>query len=435
MKKIERDNYIFNKKCLLIILYLFYINNVDYKDITLRSFGFHFDPTCNFKVIVNSKKMHIHKYVVHFFLSSVGVNFAKLDIMGHINLVKVKDVKNTEVFIPEASLNIYFDESNFIAKGYIEGKYFEYQLIQKQNEFFKDEILYYLSNDKSNFNINESADNFILYLLRLYTYKIKTDLVMGAGINCDYGAKDWRHLIAALNEQFYKNDMKAIEEVKHFVGNELFVNGKVMKTSGFDTYKSLNNELYLFKEAKSFNDPNSTLYNCVNYIERHPGTEVITYNYDTNLEYLLKKRGLMYSSVYDENSFVIKDSIVAIYHVHGLLPFDKYKERKYIDSLIFNESEYFYLYNNPYTWNISKQMHDFTFCTCLFIGLSLTDPNMKRLLEVSLNPLKYNFIFMKKEDGYNEKTYRAVTNYFFSYDLITIWIGDYSEIGKWLDLI
>ena len=415
MKKIERDNYIFNKKCLLIILYLFYINNVDYKDITLRSFGFHFDPTCNFKVIVNSKKMHIHKYVVHF--------------------VKVKDVKNTEIFVPEASLNIYFDETNFIAKGYIEGKYFEYQLIQKQSEFFKDEILYYLSNDQSNFNINESADNFILYLLRLYTYKIKTDLVMGAGINCDYGAKDWKHLIAALNEQFYKNNTKAIEEVKHFVGDELFVNGKVMKTSGFDTYKSLNNELYLFKEARSFNDPNSTLYNCVNYIERHPGTEVITYNYDTNLEYLLKKRGLMYSSVYDENSFVIKDSIVAIYHVHGLLPFDKYKERKYIDSLVFNESEYFYLYNNPYSRNISKQMHDFTFCTCLFIGLSLTDPNMKRLLEVSLNPLKYNFIFMKKEEGFNEKTYRAVTNYFFSYDLITIWISDYSEIGKWLDLI
>ena len=193
-----------------------------------------------------------------------------------------------------------------------------------------------------------------------------------------------------------------------------------------------------FKNDKKYDNSRTFFHLCEkdeNYIERHPGTEVITYNYDTNLEYLLKKRGLMYSSVYDENSFVIKDSIVAIYHVHGLLPFDKYKERKYIDSLIFNESEYFYLYNNPYTWNISKQMHDFTFCTCLFIGLSLTDPNMKRLLEVSLNPLKYNFIFMKKEDGYNEKTYRAVTNYFFSYDLITIWIDDYSEIGKWLDLI
>ena len=109
--------------------------------------------------------------------------------------------------------------------------------------------------------------------------------------------------------------------------------------------------------------------------------------------------------------------------------------QKYLDSLVFNESEYFNLYNNPYSWNISKQMHDFTFRTCLFIGVSLTDPNMKRLLEVSINPLKFNFIFMKKENGYNENTYRTVTNYFFSYDLITIWIDNYDEIGKWLELI
>ena len=114
---------------------------------------------------------------------------------------------------------------------------------------------------------------------------------------------------------------------------------------------------------------------------------------------------------------------------------DKYKESKYINSLIFNESEYFYLYNNPYSWNISKQMHDFTFNTCLFIGVSLTDPNMKRLLEASANPLKFNFIFMKKEEGFKESTYRSVTNYFFSYDLITIWIDKYEEIGLWLSLI
>ena len=435
MEKKARDNYIFNKKSLLIILYLFYINNVDYKDIILRSFGFHFDPTCNFKMIINSKKMHIHKYVVHFFLSSAGVNLLKLDVMGNINLIKVKDVKNYEIYTPEASLNIYFDEANFVARGYIEGNFFEYQLIKKDKNWLKDDLLYYFVKDDDNKHQNDSAENFILYLLRFYTTKLKADLVMGAGINCDYGAKDWRNLIKALNEEFYKGDVKAIEEIKHFVGDELFVNGKVMKTSGFDTYKSLNNELYLFKEAKSFNDPNSTLYNCVNYIEKHKGTEVITYNYDTNLEYLLKKRNILYSSVYDENSFILKDSQVSIYHVHGLLPFDKYKEKKYIDSLIFNESEYFYLYNNPYSRNISKQMHDFTFCTCLFIGLSLTDPNMKRLLEAATNPLKFNFIFMKKEDGFSEDTYRAVTNYFFSYDLITIWIDSYSQIGDWLNSI
>lgn len=435
MKKIERDNYIFKKKCLLILLYLFYINNVDYKDIVFRSFGFHFDPTCDFKVIVNSKKMHLHKYITHIFFSSRGVNLENLDVMGHINFLKVSNIKNYDPYIPEASMNIYFDESNFIAVGYIEGKFFRYDLIQKSGEFFKDEILYYLSNDVTKVNINDSADNFILYLLRFYTYKIKADLVMGAGINCDYGAKDWKHLIYAINDEFYKGDEEAIKEIEHFVGDELFVNGKILKTNGFDTYKSLNDELYLFKEAKSFNDPDSTLFRCVNYLEKHPATEVITYNYDTNLEYLLKKREIRYTSVYDENSFILKGDSITIYHVHGLLPYDKYKESKYRDSLIFNESEYFYLYNNPYSWNISKQMHDFTFCTCLFIGISLTDPNMKRLLEVSTNPLKFNFVFMKKESGYSEKTYRTVTNYFFSYDLITIWIDEYEEIGNWLDQI
>ena len=435
MQKKERDFYIFKKKCLLILLYLYYINNVDYKNIVIRSFGFHFDPTCNFKAIVHSKKMHVHKYVVHIFNSIRGVNLEELDVMGNVNFIKVNDIKNIDPFTPASSLNVYFDETNFIAIGYIEGKFFTYQLIQDKKNYFKDEILYYLNNDPSNLNKNESAKNFLLFLLRFFTYKLNTDLVMGAGINLDYGAKDWKHLIEALNMEFYKNDVQSIAEIQHFVGNELFVNGKVFKTSGFDTYKSLNKELYLFEEAKSFNDSNSTLYKCVDYLEKHPYTNVITYNYDTNLEYLLKKRGIKYTSVYDENSFVNKEALTTIFHVHGLLPYDKYKESKYINSLIFNESEYFYLYNNPYSWNISKQMHDFTFNTCLFIGVSLTDPNMKRLLEASANPLKFNFIFMKKEEGFKESTYRSVTNYFFSYDLITIWIDKYEEIGLWLSLI
>ena len=65
----------------------------------------------------------------------------------------------------------------------------------------------------------------------------------------------------------------------------------------------------------------------------------------------------------------------------------------------------------------------------------MTDPNMKRLLELSKNYLKFNFIFLKKEQGFNEKIFKDVTNYFFTYDLITIWIDEYSEIGKWLNLI
>ena len=433
MKEKERNTYRFSKKCLLILNYLYYINDVSYQALTFRSVGFHFDPSCNFKVIINSLKNHIHKYIVRIFTSLKGVNIEELDIMGNVNIVKINDIKKFDNFYkPKSSLNIFFDEVSFIAEGYIEGKYFEYTLNNKEKSTFKDDLLHSLNNESNSNNSNES---FIEWLMKLYTFKLPTTLVLGAGINCDYGAKDWKGLISSLNNEFYNNNLEGIKETAHYVGDELFVSSKVLKTNGFDVYKSLNKELYLFKEAKSFNDSDSNLYNCVNFIINHKGTNVITYNYDTNLEYLLKKRGILYNTIYDENSFILKESFVNIYHVHGLLPFDKYNESKFTDSLVFTESEYFNLYNNPYTWNISKQLHDFTFNACIFIGISLTDPNMKRLLELSKNPLKFNFIFLKKEKDYKESVFKELTNYYFTYDLIPIWVNEFNEIGDYLNRI
>ncbi|MFA6667398.1 MAG: SIR2 family protein [Bacilli bacterium] len=437
MEKVLREQYIFQKKCLLILLYLFYINDVDYDSIIFRNFGFHFDPTCNFKVIVKSKKEHIHKYTVHIFNELINDDKLKeMDVMGNVNIIHVTDCLDINFYDPKQSLNIYFDEANFLARGFVEGKPTHYDLLKDSKSVFKEELLFNLSNDKSNENINCSATSFILYLLRLYSTQLPIDMVLGAGTNIDYGAKDWEHLVEALNLDFYKDDDVLVSQIKHYVGHELFVSSKLIKTNGFDIYDSLNSELYLFEEAKSFNDSDSTLYRICDFMERkNERIDVITYNYDTNLEYLLRKRNVNYNTVFDNTSFITKTANINIYHVHGLLPYDKAKEKKYTNSIIFNESEYFYLYNNPYSWNIEKQLHDFNFNCCILIGISLTDPNMKRLLELANNYLKFNFIFMKRQKGYNQKVYRDVTNYFFTYDLITIWIDDFDEINDWLKLI
>jgi len=434
MKKEEREDYLFQKKCLLVLLFLYYLNDISYEQIVLRSFGFTFDPSCNFRVIVRSKKDHTHKYTIHIFDSLNGVNLNNLDLMGNINFIKVKKIDNIDFFKPEAGLNVYFDGAQFTALGYLEGKYFE-RSYRKNKSAVTDELLYHLSNDFKNTNINSSAPSFILWLTRFYTSKLHTDLVIGAGINIEYGPKDWNGLIDALNNDFYKGDYRFANEIQHYVGKELFTSSMVLKTSGFDPYKSLNRELYLFKPIKGFDDPQSTLYSCVTFILNHTGTSVITYNYDTNLEYVLRKRNAKYTTIYDDSSFVDKDSGVDIYHVHGLLPYDKYDEKRYTNSLIFNESEYYFLYNNPYSWNISKQLHDFKFNTCLFIGSSLTDPDMKRLLELAKNYLKFNFIFMKKEENYSETVFKDMTAYFFTFDLIVIWVDSYNDIGRYLDNI
>ena len=141
---------------------------------------------------------------------------------------------------------------------------------------------------------------------------------------------------------------------------------------------------------------------------------------------------MLYSTIYDDNSFTVKNAIATIYHVHGLLPYGKYDQEKFTDSLIFNESDYYYLYNNPYSWNIAKQLHDFKFNVCFFIGISLTDPDMKRLLELGQNYLKFNFIFMKRQKGYSPSVFNIISSYFFTFDLIVIWVNEYEEIGDWL---
>lgn len=429
MDKTRRDDYLFQKKCLLTLLFLYYYEDVSFDSVILRSFGFHFDPTCNFKAIVRSKKEHIHKYTVHIYLRKYAMNLEAMDVMGNVNIVKVNKMRTEDEYVPEASLNIYFDGTDFYAVGYIEGKFLKYSSKKDDKNEYDKALLYRLDEEK---DCNSSADSFLLWLMRFYAFSLKTDLVMGAGINKDYGAKDWKGLLDYLNKEFFLGDEVRADGLKHYVGDVLINSSMVLKTSGFDTYRSLNDALYKFKEAKSFNDPDSTLYCCVDYIAKHPGTDVITYNYDTNLEYLLKKRGLIYCAIYDDNSFALKTATCFVYHVHGLLPYERFNEKKFTDSLIFNESDYYYLYNNPYSWNIAKQLHDFKFNACFFIGISLTDPDMKRILELASNPLKFNFIFMKKEKEYGEHVYRDISTYFFTFDLVTIWVNEYSEIGEWL---
>lgn len=434
MKKLDKENYIFEKKALLIQLFIFYYSNVRYDNVVLRSFGFEFDPTCNYKSIVISKKGNLHKYTTHIYTSLFSVNYYQLDVMGNVNVFKVNDIYSNDLYKPNASLNIYFDDIHIFVCGFLEGEKVEFYINNKKSNKSWD-FLYLLFNDKKYLNINETAKSFVEWLMKLYTNKLNVDLVLGAGINQDYGAKTWSGMIKSLNNDFYKGDSKFSSEIESYVGQELFTSSMILQTSGFDPYQSLNRELYLFEKKKDFSDPCSTLYGCMEYIKNHESTSVITYNYDTNLEYLLKKNDVLYNVVYDDNSFIDKTSKANIFHVHGLLPYNKFNEKKYTDSIILNESEYYYLYNNPYSWNIAKQLHDFKYNTCIFIGISLTDPDMKRLLELAKNYLKFNFIFLRKNNEYNQDVYKELSLYFFTFDLIAIWIDDYSEIDQYLKVL
>lgn len=125
---------------------------------------------------------------------------------------------------------------------------------------------------------------------------------------------------------------------------------------------------------------------------------VITYNFDDLLERQLSSNSILHRCIYTDNESYDPDEL-SIYHVHGFLP----EERKSYDgldnsTLVFSEEGYHQIYSDSYHWSNLVQLNSFRESTCLMVGLSMTDPNLRRLLEISSKNIERSkhFAFMKR---------------------------------------
>jgi hypothetical protein len=123
---------------------------------------------------------------------------------------------------------------------------------------------------------------------------------------------------------------------------------------------------------------------CLSVYKNPKIDSVITYNFDDILERQLDKidSGFRYKSIYDSEA-VYEETDFKIYHVHGYIPFDRPTEKVKFDPIVLSEEKYHEQYNDHYSFSNVIQINKFAYNSCLFIGLSFTDPNMRRLLEVS----------------------------------------------------
>lgn len=109
-------------------------------------------------------------------------------------------------------------------------------------------------------------------------------------------------------------------------------------------------------------------------------TEIITYNFDNILETYLEKENIKYYPVFNNNT---PQAGLSIYHVHGFIPMEKGNIATPMPVL--SEEQYHAVYANAYNWGNVEQLHALNRTTCFFIGLSMNDPNLRRILEISHN--------------------------------------------------
>ena len=281
----------------------------------------------------------------------------------------------------------------------------------------------------------EERDKRVIELNKLYL-KGQFSLFLGAGVSSSAGMPDWNTLLNSLFVTYLTEEFDDDGNI-----NDKDISEIVDRLNDIDEPSALMAARYLRKglsngktEIKKFTDAIAkNLYKLRN--SKHPvdskliktiaslcvpkrtGAKVrsvITYNFDDLLERQLIQKSIEFHSIYTDNETYTIDEI-PIYHVHGFLPEDKTQYDSLDRStLVFSEEGYHEIYSNAYHWSNLVQLNNLRENNCLMIGLSMTDPNLRRLLDISGTNMEKakHFAFMKRmtlDDFVYEKNRKSKT--------------------------
>lgn len=243
---------------------------------------------------------------------------------------------------------------------------------------------------------------------------------LGAGVSSSAGMPDWNTLLNSLfvsylakefknSETIGDDDIKQIvyrlndvDEPSALMAARYLRKGLTKEQSEDQTFiNTISDNLYKLRDTEK--DISSKLIKSISNLCMPTQTgarvkSVVTYNFDDLVERELEAKAIRHHSIYKENELSDPDEL-PVYHVHGFLPEDKSKYSGLEKStLVFSEEGYHQIYSDAYHWSNLVQLYNLRENSCLMIGLSMTDPNLRRLLEISARNSEQprHFAFMKR---------------------------------------
>lgn len=353
-----------------------------------------------------------------------GIHFDNLLLIGNQNLSD-NAINNLNKRLQSVSPNakVYFWGPQQLRK-------LEEQFPAKSKELENNTFAFYMHQllSKTPTDWKKQRD-FMLDRLASKYQRGQMSLFLGAGLSASAGMVDWKTLLDSLfvslisngfnNRELLDEDIREISERFSEVqeGSSVALArylraGLAGDAKGEEKFiEAVREKLYKLRNT-SF-PLKSNLFKIISKLcmPTRTGSKirfVITYNFDDLLERSLKENHIRCSSIYSDNNPYTLDDL-PIYHVHGFLPEDSSNynglER---NTFVFSEEGYHKIYSEPYHWSNLVQLNSLRELNCVFIGLSMTDPNLRRLLDIAAkNPDEpRHFVFMKRldsEEFINEK--------------------------------
>lgn len=252
-------------------------------------------------------------------------------------------------------------------------------------------------------------------------------MVLGAGSSVSYGLPSWDTLLQKLLLITIKSDDGDSENSNEKAGvlaktfTNIFEPNSLISARYLHNYfkkknpksnlafeNAIRDSLYagikngddsdLLKEVRQF---------CVAAGKSPNLDSIITYNYDDLLEQCLQKIDvdIPFSSIH-ARGMKHEQHQLPIYHVHGYLPQKGQLTSK--NKVVLSEDGYHQQYNDVYGWSNLIQINKFKDHNCLLIGLSFSDPNLRRLLDIAKNERGdeeiHHYCFKKRHSSSNVKS-------------------------------
>jgi hypothetical protein len=168
---------------------------------------------------------------------------------------------------------------------------------------------------------------------------------------------------------------------------------------------------------------------------------IVNFNYDDIFEDYLAEKNILASVNWSLDSHNPTNAI-SIIHPHGYLK----RGGGPVTQLVVSEEDYFQHARTPYAWPDITLISLFTQSMCVFIGHSMTDPNVRRLLRLArLASSRSHFAFLPKPYSENERD--AMLRNLFDVDLAKLGVrsirfslkddksSSYSRLSELLNLL
>ena len=271
-------------------------------------------------------------------------------------------------------------------------------------------------------------------------------LFLGAGVSMAAGLPGWNTLLERMLSETngYQDhlDSTDLDNISNACGFSSIVLGRFVKAyheNHGSSNLSKDKFIAIIRNAlyKDFdiNQKSDLLCQLTRLIKTGYISEVITYNFDNILETYLENDNIECYPIFKNNA---PQQRFPIYHVHGFIP--QQKEDLDTPMPVLSEEQYHEVYANAYNWGNIEQLHALNRTTCFFIGLSMNDPNLRRILEIShheADEQERHYVFLSRQTKFKtekkDKCYQYVqTKILNRLGLNVIWYDKHDELPKLL---